>query len=207
MYLCSKRYEQIKKSVARVLREYSDLTFPIDLNQIIENIPNLSVVYYSEKPELSDNCLKRISSDGFGLAMPDGTYTIYVNNQEYVPRGRFSTGHEVGHFSLGHDSKLKSGRISQEEAEAEADFFAAKLLVPDWAVDYLETKDIYSISEAFGVSYECAYYRLKSYQSWVCKGRPMNSIEEEISWLTQFNNISPTFPTLTNNPFQESLYA
>lgn len=60
--------------------------------------------------------------------MSDGTYIIYVNNQEYAFRIRFTIAHEIGHFILGHDSKLQSGRISQEEAEAEADFLQPNCL-------------------------------------------------------------------------------
>jgi len=207
MYLCPNRYEQIQKAVARVLKQHSDLIFPIDLNQIIEKIPGLSIVYYSQVIEPFGSCVKEVSSDGFGVAMSDERYTIYVNDQRNTQRIRFTIAHEIGHFILGHDSKLKSGRISQERADAEADFFAAKLLVPNWAIECLKIKDNCSIIAAFGVSHECACYRLNSYKSWVKKGRPRNVIEDEIFCLTQFRNISPLSYTIPQNSFQEALYA
>lgn len=204
MYLASKRYDKIDRNVAYVLDAFSDLTFPLDLEKLIRRIPGLYLRYYSQEDAKKREIFRLVSIEGFGLWMSDECYVIFVNDDGNPCRIRFSIAHEIGHFMLGHYSKLKSGVISEDEAESEAHFFAGKLLAPNWAIDLLESKDCVSICKNFEVSYECGIYRLNCYHKWVAKERPLSSIETPLRKRVSFKRNCFEH---NNNPYRESQYA
>lgn len=82
-------------------------------------------------------------------------------------RDRFTISHELGHYflhsnqgeiQLKADRKGKAGRV-----EAEANMFAAGLLMPEQAFrkEYNKTKDIARVAAKFGVSTDAAEIRAK----------------------------------------------
>ncbi len=109
-----------------------------------------------------------------------GRFHVYCNvspeEQQGSPRTRFTLGHELGHyFSDEHRNALATGRAPQHgsfiyaghdnQAEQEADLFAASLLMPH--SQFLKTLDsgppnfqaILDSSSTFNVSVQCAAIR------------------------------------------------
>jgi Zn-dependent peptidase ImmA (M78 family) len=102
--------------------------------------------------------------------------TIYVNSQEPPQRQLFTVAHELGHYFLEHqpnsDGKHEraSGLVkptSYSTSEADADFFAANLLMPEKLVRAEVKKFPYAVdlpsllAMRFGVSPSAMIRRLK----------------------------------------------
>ncbi len=89
---------------------------------------------------------------------------IYVNSRHGPTRKRFSYGHEIGHFWLGHESdwSLESNRDQDKEAEANA--FSAALNMPMDALYAIHhrSRTIKQIANWFCVSQIAAAFRLKN---------------------------------------------
>jgi Zn-dependent peptidase ImmA (M78 family) len=86
----------------------------------------------SSKPGVSGSLVK--VGNGFGIQ-----YATHINNEGFI---RFTVAHELGHYCIpGHPEILfprgvlrhesRSGFISHEPCERQADFFAATLLMPE----------------------------------------------------------------------------
>lgn len=118
-----------------------------------------------------------------------GRFHVYCNvppsEERGSPRVRFTLGHELGHYFIDeHRNALTSGRAPQHgsfiydthenQAELEADFFAASLLMPysrfrkalGAGTENLQT--ILDISSTFNVSTQCAAIRCVEWSEWLC---------------------------------------
>ena len=113
---------------------------------------------------------------------------IVINENDQIPRRRFTIAHELGHFlmhrNLAEFQKKecieRSMPILAEEKEwyeKEADYFAANILVPfDFLKDCIEkNKDkadfltenrIYFLAEKFNVSPTMMHFRIKNYEQY-----------------------------------------
>ena len=96
---------------------------------------------------------------------------IRYNGSEHIVRQRFTIAHELGHLFLNHGSKFRDTpeeyRISAyDPLETEANQFAAEVLMPNIAIEYLiKKKDIYSpdeMAKRLNVSEIAMKYRLKN---------------------------------------------
>lgn len=110
---------------------------------------------------------------GKAFIMEDGTKVITYNLDDSPVRQRFTIAHELGHHVLNH---TKNGtmfrdtpdnyRMSYGGYETEANAFAAELLVPSDALDFMvRAKQIYEneiLSRIFDVSSTVISYRLKN---------------------------------------------
>lgn len=96
---------------------------------------------------------------------------IYVNAADVPERQRFTIAHELGHFCLDHGSSLRDTtkanwfRINPVH-ERLANEFAAELLMPAIAmkamIEVRNIKDPVALRQAFGVSSQALYFRLKN---------------------------------------------
>ena len=184
--LSPKRYDQIQEHANRLLITYSDLQFPIDLNIIMSQIPGVVLRMYSSASEDEKRLLNMISEDGFTLTMDD-MYIVWINDDVFEERLRYSMAHELGHIVLGHFCK---DDLSKEIQEAEANFFAHRLLAPMWAISQLSCKEPWNVSYQFGISMECAYYRVKNYTQWSFWGSVMTEIEKIMSFAFSFKHLN-----------------
>ena len=105
-------------------------------------------------------------------------YIIRVNDAKNVERQRITMDHEFVHCIIG--TFVRKG-VDSKVKETEANFFAANLLAPVWAIRRLQSIDEWSISEAFDISFESAIYRFNSYMSWLKSGMPTTDLVREIS--------------------------
>lgn len=148
----------------------------------------------SPDPIIRD-CGMTISYGDYGSAFDGslehrkGRFHVYCNipreEQRGSPRTRFTLGHELGHFFIDeHRNALASGRAPQHgsfiydghdnQAEQEADLFAASLLMPHSR--FLKAIDsgppnlqaILDISSTFNVSAQCAAIRCVEWADWLC---------------------------------------
>lgn len=110
-----------------------------------------------------------------GIASIDlyGRRTIAVNTNNHSNRRRFTIAHELGHHVLGHvtwnapqhrdDDRSFSGN-NRDWVEVEANNFAAEILMPKVAVDYMIRRegvtDISELAEKFYVSEQAMYFRM-----------------------------------------------
>lgn len=97
---------------------------------------------------------------------------IAVSKKDIYQRQVFTVAHELGHFFL-HDDKdveifyrknFMQLDTEQEKQEAEANWFAASLLMPEDSVKkyWKVTNDIDDFTKIFGVSYSAVHFRLKN---------------------------------------------
>ena len=103
------------------------------------------------------------------------TYTIYLSEDDPIQRQTFTVGHELGHFFL-HQHKQKdifrrvdafhldTTRGTDKIEEAEANFFAAVLLIPTDLIRtyWLVMKEIEHLATLFGISETAVFWRLKN---------------------------------------------
>ena len=92
---------------------------------------------------------------------------IYVNSHDSRRRQRFTVAHELGHNALGHGAALRDVETGYgtDPNEIEANRFAAELLMPEVAVDYIvknRTQNPVEMAEIFDVSLEAMRFRLKN---------------------------------------------
>ncbi|MFQ2011796.1 ImmA/IrrE family metallo-endopeptidase [Aeromonas veronii] len=107
-------------------------------------------------------------------AVENGRPVVAYCSSEHPNRQRFTIAHEIGHHLLGHtqngrclrDSPSNYSANLNHSIEAEANEFAAQLLMPEEAVRILiERRGVTSVTElakAFNVSEAAMYYRLKN---------------------------------------------
>ena len=117
------------------------------------------MIPYSAKDESTRKKMQNFSPDGF-CAMNNGIWHIFYNDEvKKYERINNTILHEIGHIVLGHTEY-------SEVAEKEAKFFAKYALVPPILVERLGIKSFERIIDAFGVSYEAAYYAWDYYLKW-----------------------------------------
>ena len=184
MRLNPQRYDRIQKLADKILLEYGSFQFPVDPYKIIRQLPDAELRLYSSYTEVERQFLNAVSEDGF-TQLKSGKHIIWLNDSVWEERKRYTLAHEIGHIVLGH---LYKPELLDEIKEAEANFFANRLLVPMWAIHGLAEIEPWHISSCFGVSMECAYYRIKNYNHWIMIGSPTTEIEEFLSMLMSFDN-------------------
>jgi len=166
------RRRKIEELVKSLLAENRVLKAPVPVTKIAKK-KGARIVVDSLEGDLS----------GFLYRDKDGTL-IGVNTHHSPARQNFTIGHELGHLLL-HDQetlhvdhdfrvRLRNDISSQgtDEAEREANFFAASLLMPreflehdleeHEFVDLLDDEILQSLSKKYGVSNQALMNRLKN---------------------------------------------
>lgn len=135
--LQKKRMEEIDAIVAPLLRDYG-------YNDKIDG--RLDVVRFARQNGfVVGNARLPDEDDGYIVIQPDkdkqssyGPMVIGVNGNRDIKFKRFVIGHELGHWQLHHSTGkyyrhrdgMRNRSASEREEEAEADYFAAALLMP-----------------------------------------------------------------------------
>ena len=104
-----------------------------------------------------------LDTDGAYIKHKDKHY-IWINSLRPYVRRRFSTGHEFGHYYMGHpsDVSMEVQAAPDKRKEAQANRFSAALLMPrdPFYKIHCVTSTIREIAEWFRVSDICAAIRL-----------------------------------------------
>lgn len=149
------------QTARRILELYWDYKIPVD----VEMIANKMGAQINYQPELAG---------GEGISgrfdIVNGQAICSVRNTDTRQRQRFTLAHELGHFALGHGGGFRDNLASfnvnnPDEHEMAANTFAAELLMPKNAVDFVIQKknimDLNKLAELFDVSRPAMEYRLK----------------------------------------------
>jgi Zn-dependent peptidase ImmA (M78 family) len=91
--------------------------------------------------------------------------TIYINPDEPEYRQRFTIAHELGHCLLSHGDRdrLNTTLSEYDPKEADANAFAAQLLMPEMAVREMAARyDLNRMAYFFDVSRMALFIRMKS---------------------------------------------
>ena len=156
-------YSMAKNMAHTVLSKYNITKPPVDVMNIVKK-EGLNIVYFTPKEEGMDIL-------GF-LDLQEKA--IYVNSLNPVNRQTFTMAHELGHWFMHKQEiqdnpnsyivfrKNQEGNPSRDRKEAEANFFAASLLVPYKFLDEYYGVDIPTLSKIFMVSPSVIENRLKN---------------------------------------------
>lgn len=137
-----------------ILLRYWDGSLPVNPVTIAKQL-DLKVIYGGDDLELSGS-------------FDDKTNTIFVNEDDSLNKQRFTIAHEIGHAVLGHGSsprtKIRYNQTNFQFKEYEANLFAAELLMPIEAINYMIKQTEISLkemAEVFSVSNQALEIRLK----------------------------------------------
>lgn len=175
----------IKEAVLNTLQSYgAPLALPIPIKKITKSFSNVRLIpfsihmkrnnlSYSEMLEFAGS--EDACTDYNGQA---GLYIIYYNdrgaNQLSSNRYRWSIAHELGHIVLDHHKKHKESKIFRstiskgvyKTLEAEADMFAAYLLVPHIVLHCFGIQDNTEIASLCQISGTASKIRLQNFETW-----------------------------------------
>ena len=148
---------------ARELRENLgvDADSPVDIFALVQNIEDLSLIFYPLSKNISGACYKGEDSK-----------LILINSNMSVGRQRFSLAHELFHayYDENMETSLSLSQIgSGDEREKEADQFASYFLLPQYSLEKIiknknnkrmDLEDIIRLEQYFGLSHQAMLYRL-----------------------------------------------
>ncbi len=153
------RYEEIKNVIVKVLEAADITSVPICCFEVAHSL-GIQLIPKTSLNGVKQVALQRLSDDGVILGD-----TIYYDDTQIHARIRFTIMHEIGHIVLDHTH-------DNDISDAEADFFAAHILVPPMLVYALDTRnnmDPTTIQRVFDVSAEMAEIAYCDYTKWLQK--------------------------------------
>lgn len=161
MILLSRRYDEIKKTVAALYKKYDLKHYPIDAFSLCKKM-GITLIPYTSLPLAERIRACDASPDGFFAEYEENktiSWVIFYNDTTIPERIRFTILHEIGHIVLEHMEH-------SDVAEAEANFFAKYAIAPPPIVHLFKPEDPYDIMESFGLSFECAWNVMSYYKKW-----------------------------------------
>ncbi|MFR4987352.1 MAG: ImmA/IrrE family metallo-endopeptidase [Lachnospirales bacterium] len=141
-----------------VIDEFNINEFPVDLNNIISQIPNLKVYSYKWLSNITNYSIEKIEDmfeSGSIVKNINNKYLIFYNNNDNRGRIRFTIAHELGHYFLNHTEH-------NDINEKEADCFARNLLCPISLLNLQSPfiDDFIYLSNLCDISYSAAMVRI-----------------------------------------------
>jgi Zn-dependent peptidase ImmA (M78 family) len=150
------------KKAKEILAEYWDSILPVSPKKIAEKL-GISVRAVNNSEPYSGKAF-----------LENTTKIIEFKESEPILRQRFTIAHELAHHMLGHtadghkfrDNIAQFSLRSSEPFEIQANKFAAELLMPKEAIDYLimdeNITSLNQLAELFAVSTVAMQYRLNN---------------------------------------------
>lgn len=191
-------YHYIKTQAYKLIISLNAKDIPIDPLKI--NLPHIYITSFQNYCKITGISILDLTLNN---KLKDG-YIVYCNNikvilydeNKYEPRIRFTLYHEIGHSILKH-------KEHNADNEADANFFAAQLLIPDVIVKEIIKRGykltVKDISKIFQVSEPCASICDEYLQKYLYK-HP-NEYDEDVLQLFE-NFLDMNFPDI--NPCQQS---
>lgn len=164
MKLPNWRYEEIKRTVAKVLQITGFSRYPFNCFALCKKI-GIKIHKYSVNPKYVEK-FQHLSEDAFCCMRQEGNssiWEIWYNEQCAPKRIRFSIMHELGHICLDH-------MCHSILAETEANFFASYILAPLPLINVTGLNNAFEIASEFSISEESAGYVMTSYDNWLNYG-------------------------------------
>ncbi len=151
---CILTYSEIDTKIFEIFTLQNIRSFPLDCEEIAIQLGCLLYRYSELSKEKRSKCLM-VSDESIKLHN-----RIYYNDTMSFAKIRFSIMHEIGHIVLGH------GEYSNDNLEAQANYFSSHILAPRIAIHYSECKNYTHVAHKFGLSYEAAQYAFDDYRKW-----------------------------------------
>lgn len=177
------RWSYINNQVLNLYNKMDTISFPINPKEIIKLIPDCRYMSYQKMADITNSTVQ----DVIELCESNSGCTHYdVSQRRYLilcnqslddnnsGRQRWTCGHEIGHIVCNHHvlsayDKLSENsllHVSNQEYEAEADYFSGSLLAPFPLFDLLHVQSPIDVQNVFGLSTEASIYRYKKYLRW-----------------------------------------
>ncbi|MDE6068257.1 MAG: ImmA/IrrE family metallo-endopeptidase [Treponemataceae bacterium] len=153
-------------------------TFPPECFDLVEKLASevaIEILPFSWIEEHGMKVGDVVHSDDAETFEKDGMYIIFYNQRSQKSRRDFGIMHEIGHIYNGHDMeiftkyrKTKAARLEKlyKKCEAEANRFAAELLMPESILRRLQELgcriDVAFLQREFGVSAQAAKISIDS---------------------------------------------
>ena len=147
--------------------------FPVCLMNIIKECTDFEFMSFAEFEKYGLKAESVVGSNDGGLLENSGQYILVYNEKKPNERVRFTMGHELGHYELGHDCEiLKHFKNTHDERfkmlydkyEKEANLFSAQILMPEQVIKELSKRGCYItedfLMKHFVVSRQAAQVRL-----------------------------------------------
>lgn len=149
-------YQNVRNASWQCLLDCKINSLPVPVSYICE-LYGGKVINNSEVHKLEPNQSGR-------LTIVDEKFFIIVNDNEKMPRIRFTIAHELGHYLLGHLGTDKANLNREYHNikpvhETEADMFAARLLAPACVLWGINAKTAEQIASVCNISPEAAKIR------------------------------------------------
>lgn len=152
--LTQHQYERLKCLAAELIEDYG-LTYPLEPLEIADNLGVLVTMHPDGLPPTAANCS---TTDGYTeptQSRHGWKLRIHANSSAPLLRQRFTLMHEIAHIWLDHPRSDAS--LTEERAEAEANFLASYLLAPDaLVIEWVPDLTVLGIADVFVVSDEAA---------------------------------------------------
>lgn len=192
--------KHIKKTALRVLESAPRLTLPVNIKEIAKAYPicQCRVIPYSTFMEVThltyaqvvdqagsdDACANYDAKNKLAIIQYNDLNHFSIETNRY----RWNIAHELGHIALGHHERYASSKLFRntmsgreyQQAEDEADCFAAYILVPHAALAVLDVKTAVDIQKVCRISKQAASYRMKEYRKWYGNSRFEDEYDVEI---------------------------
>lgn len=134
-------YKQARNAAWKALIESGISSLPVDLGAVA-HCYGVRIAAYSRCSACQLFKPNEISRDGF-ITQVDDVTIIFVNDLRHThARRRFTVGHELGHFCLGHPRDIIHTRNNEIDSatdvlEMQANIFARDLLMPSGVLNAL----------------------------------------------------------------------
>jgi|GEM_PF-842555 len=158
--ITKKDYVKVRDAVWRFLLAGGVKYLPVNVEDLFEKLNCTLVSYQDVKEELSPFIKENYFSDqtdSFTIFYKGKTMVVY-NDDVPITRLRYSLSHELGHIVLGHTENSESN-------EAQAEMFAARLLMPTCVLSACKVESAEEISLLCDVSLKAAEIRFKRLQT------------------------------------------
>lgn len=126
--LPNSRYEELKSLAADLIEDYA-LTYPLDPMAVAELLGIEVIIHRESLPEIARLCATTDAYTEPMMSRHGLRYRVHLNGSKPGLRIRFTLTHEIAHAWLDHIRADQS--LTNDIAEAEANFLASYLLAPD----------------------------------------------------------------------------
>ncbi len=141
------------------------VTFPVNTKQIVKEWSDIKILSFKCAHDYGID-IEAFGSEAAVIQCKKGKYLIFYNQDDYVPRVKFSILHEFGHYRLGHIFEKYKNEDEYGRVEVEANCFAAQILMPEQVLNELKKRGavitVDFLQKHFGVSEEAAQKRIET---------------------------------------------
>lgn len=139
-----------------------DLAWEILIRENITELP-VKVSGLCGKMGIDVRLYNPCDGNGGKAIIQNGKPVIFINQNDSIPRQRFSAAHELGHILLGHVGKYRlvnrEPSAKDNPIEQAANVFAARLVEPACVLKELNVRSAEDIMQICNVSYTAASIR------------------------------------------------